>query len=164
MAEEHHHTISGLVGKLITESEVNCEAHKYYEIFKHHEDVPNAVPHQYTAVKVIEGHGITSGCIKEWDYIHEGKTLVVKETTTYDDEAMTIHHSAVGGDVLNDYKKFDATLAVKPKANGKGCIASWTIDYVKLNEDSPVPISYLAFFQQNIEDLNTHLCEAEQVN
>ncbi|KAI3884121.1 hypothetical protein MKX03_021210 [Papaver bracteatum] len=137
MAEEHHHTISGLVGKLITESEVNCEAHKYYEIFKHHEDVPNAVPHQYTAVKVIEGHGITSGCIKEWDYIHEGKTLVVKETTTYDDEAMTIHHSAVGGDVWNDYKKFDATLSVKPKANGKGCIARWTIDYVKLNEDSP---------------------------
>ncbi|KAI3842376.1 hypothetical protein MKX03_000998 [Papaver bracteatum] len=165
MAEEHHHTISGLVGKLITESEVNCEAHKYYEIFKHHEDVPNAVPHQYTVVKLIEGHGITSGqgCQRVPDYPEptriRGKTLVVKETTTYDDEAMTIHHSAVGGDVLNDYKKFDATLSVKPKANGKGCTARWTIDYVKLNEDSPVPISYLAFFQQNIEDLNTHLCD-----
>ncbi|MCL7025070.1 hypothetical protein MKW94_001175 [Papaver nudicaule] len=161
MAEEHHHTISGFVGKLVTESEVNCDADKYYNIWKHHEDVPNAVPHQYTGVKVVEGHGITSGCVKEWDYIHDGKTLVVKETTTYDDENRTIHHSAVGGDVLNDYKKFDAILAVKPKASGKGCIVSWTIDYVKLNEDSPVPIGYLGFFQQNIEDLNTHLCDSE---
>ncbi|XP_026419864.1 major latex protein 15-like [Papaver somniferum] len=154
----HHHTISGLIGKLITISEVNCEAHHYYEIWKHHEDMPNAVPHQYTGVKVVEGHGLTSGCIKEWDYVHEGQTLVVKEKTTFDDETMTICHSAVGGDVLKDYKKFDAILDVNPKADGKGCTVSWTIDYEKLNEDSPVPINYLAFLQKNIEDLNTHLC------
>ncbi|MCL7051939.1 hypothetical protein MKW94_029964 [Papaver nudicaule] len=160
-AEAHHHTISGLVGKLVTESEVNCNADKYYEMFKHHEEVPDAIPHIYTAVKVIEGHGITSGCVKQWDYIHEGKNLHVHEKTTYNDETRTIHHSAIGGDVLKDYKKFDATLVVNPKANGKGSIVSWTIDYVKLNEDTPVPISYLAFFQQNIEDLNTHICASE---
>ncbi|KAI3955619.1 hypothetical protein MKX01_006931 [Papaver californicum] len=59
-----HHTISGLVGKLVTESEVNCNADKYYEMFKQHEDVPKAIPHIFTAVKVIEGHGSTSGCVK----------------------------------------------------------------------------------------------------
>ncbi|KAI3946617.1 hypothetical protein MKX01_014475 [Papaver californicum] len=134
----HHHTISGLRGKLITISEfkVNCEAHKYYEIWKHHDHMPNTVPHRYTGVKVVEGHGKTSGCIKEWDYIHEGKTPVVKEKTTFDDETMTICHSAVGGDVLN--------------ADGKGCTVSWTIDYEKLNEESPVPINYLTFLQKNI--------------
>ncbi|KAI3973755.1 hypothetical protein MKX01_031175 [Papaver californicum] len=157
----HHHTISGLVGKLVTELEVNCNADKYYKIFKHHEDVPNAIPHLYTSVKVVEGHGITSGCVKEWGYLLEGKELIVKETTKYTDETRTIHHSAVGGDLMSDYKKFDATLVVNPKPSGHGSIVSWTIDYEKMNEDSPVPIPYLAFFQLVIEDLNSHLCASD---
>ncbi|KAI3901117.1 hypothetical protein MKW92_042938 [Papaver armeniacum] len=154
----HSHGVSGLVGKLITESEVNCNAYKYYKIFKHHEDVPKAVPHLYTSVNVLEGHGITSGCVKEWGYEHEGKSLIVKEKTTYDDETMTIRHMAVGGDLMNDYKKFHATLVVNPKDNGHGSIVKWTIDYEKLNEDSPVPIPYLRFFNQLTKDLNSHLC------
>ncbi|KAI3890623.1 hypothetical protein MKX03_002388 [Papaver bracteatum] len=150
-----------LVGKLFVESEVNCNADKYYQIFKHHVDLPGAVPHLYTSVKAVEGHGTTSGCVKEWCYIIEGKSLIVKEKTTYDDETRTTHHMAVGGDIMNDYKKFDATLVVNPKANGHGSIVKWTIDYEKLNEDSPVPIPYLAFFQQVIEDLNSHLIASD---
>ncbi|KAI3833096.1 hypothetical protein MKX03_021374 [Papaver bracteatum] len=144
----HHHTISGLVGKLVTELE-------------HHEDIPDAITHIYTSVKVVEGHGITSGCVKEWGYLHEGKELVVKETTTYTEETRTIHHSVVGGDLSNDYKKFDATLVVNPNPSGHGSIVSWTIDYEKINEDSPVPIPYLALFHQIIEDLNSHLCASD---
>ncbi|MCL7043980.1 hypothetical protein MKW94_028657 [Papaver nudicaule] len=138
----HHHTISGLVGKLVSESEVNCNADKYYEIFKHHhEELPNAMPHLYDSVKVIEGHGKTSGCVKQWDYNLEGKKMYVHETITYTDETRTIYHTAVGGHVMKDYKKFDATLVVNPKANkGHGSIVSWTIEYEKLNDDSPVPI------------------------
>ncbi|MCL7035520.1 hypothetical protein MKW94_012250, partial [Papaver nudicaule] len=63
-----HHTISGLVGKLVIESEVNCDADKYYKIWKHHEDVPDATPH-VSGVKVVEGHGTTSGCVKQWNYV-----------------------------------------------------------------------------------------------
>ncbi|KAI3899994.1 hypothetical protein MKW98_000894 [Papaver atlanticum] len=154
----HQHTISGLVGKLVTGSEVNCNADKYYKFFKHHEEVQKEVPHLYTSVKVIEGHGITSGCIKEWGYVHEGNELIVKEKTTYNDETRTISHLVVGGDLAEAYKKFDATLVVNPKPSGHGSIVSWTVDYEKINEDSPVPIPYLAFFQQVIEDLNSHLC------
>ncbi|MCL7040021.1 hypothetical protein MKW94_011946 [Papaver nudicaule] len=157
----HPHGISGLVGKLIAESEVNCNADKYYKIFKHHEEVPVAIPHIYTSVKAVEGHGLTSGCIKEWGYNHEGKALIVREKTTFDDETRTILHSAVGGDLINDYKKFDATLVVNPKANGHGSIVRWTIEYEKINEDSPVPISYLALFNQITEGLNSHLCASD---
>ncbi|KAI3897235.1 hypothetical protein MKX03_032426 [Papaver bracteatum] len=156
---DHHHTISGLAGKLVTELEVNCNADKYYEIWKHHEDIPNAMPHIYTGVKVVEGHGTTSGCIKQWDYT--AKQSLSRRQRTYTDETRTIHHSAVGGDIMNDYKRFDVTLLVNPKANGRGSIASCTIDYEKGNEDSPVPIGYLSFFQKNIEDLNSHLCDSE---
>ncbi|KAI3837795.1 hypothetical protein MKX03_017186 [Papaver bracteatum] len=157
----HPHGISGLVGKLVTESEVNCSADKYYKIFKHHEDLSTAMPHIYTSVKAVEGHGTTSGCVKEWVCNVEGKPLTTKEKTTYNDELRTIHHSAIGGDLLNDYKKFDATLVVNPKANGHGSIVKWTVDYEKINEDSRVPIPYLAFFQQVTEDLNSHLCASD---
>ncbi|KAI3920148.1 hypothetical protein MKX01_017805 [Papaver californicum] len=105
----HHHTISGLIGKLTTESEVTCNADKYYKNFKHHEDVPKAVHHLFTSVKVVEGHGTTSGCVKEWGYIievkyidvfvvyAEGKPLTGKEKTTYTDETRTIHHKVIEG-------------------------------------------------------------------
>ncbi|MCL7036155.1 hypothetical protein MKW94_007013 [Papaver nudicaule] len=157
----HHHTISGLVGKLVTESEVNCDADKYYKIFKHHEEVPDAIPHIYTGVKVVEGHGLTSGCVKRWNYIVDGKEEWVHERTTYNDETRTIVHNDFEGHVMEKYKKFDAILQVKPKANGKGSIVSWTIEYEKINEDMPVPIDYLGFFQAIIEDLNTHICASE---
>ncbi|KAI3952947.1 hypothetical protein MKX01_028639 [Papaver californicum] len=157
---EHHHTISGLVGKLVTESEVNCNADEYYKIWKHHEEVPNVTEH-ISDVKVIEGHGTTSGCVKQWNYTIGGEERHVHEKTTFNDETRTIHHSAIGGDVMKNNKKFDAILVVNPKANGKGSIVSWTIEYEKLNEDSPVPIEYLQFFQFQIEDLNTHLCTSE---
>nr|Q41020.1 RecName: Full=Major latex protein 22; Short=MLP 22; AltName: Full=gMLP22 [Papaver somniferum]AAA33630.1 major latex protein [Papaver somniferum] len=156
---EHHHTISGLVGKLVTELEVNCNADEYYKIFKHHEDLPNAIPHIYRGVKAVEGDRITSGFIKEWHYIIEGKPLTCKERTTYEDEARTIHHSTVEGVLLDDYKKFDATL-VNPKADGHGSIVTWIVEYEKINEDSPVPISYLTF-HKIIEDLNTYLCASD---
>ncbi|KAI3952491.1 hypothetical protein MKW92_009118 [Papaver armeniacum] len=152
------HGISGLVGKLIFESEVNCNATDYYEIYKNHEDLPSAAPHIYSSVKAVEGHGTTSGCVKEWCFIHEGKPVTCKEKTTYNDETMTICHSVFEGDLMNDYKKFNTILVVKPKANGQGSIVCWTADYEKINEDSPVPMSYVAFFQKIIEDVNSHLC------
>ncbi|KAI3833098.1 hypothetical protein MKX03_021376 [Papaver bracteatum] len=146
---DHRHTISGLVGKLVTELEVNCNLDEYYKIFKHHEDLPNAIPHIYTGVKAVEGDGITSGCVKEWNYIIEGKPLSCKERTTYDDEARTIHHSTVEGVLLDDYKKFDATLVFNRKAYGNGSIVSW------------VSMAYLAYFHNIIQDLNSHLCAFE---
>ncbi|KAI3840224.1 hypothetical protein MKX03_035113 [Papaver bracteatum] len=157
----HHHTISGLVGKIVTELEVNCDPNKYYLIWKHHEEVPTAIPHIYTSVEVIEGHGTTSGCIKQWNYVVDGKTEYVREITTYNDDARTICHSDFEGHVMEKYKKFDAILAVKPKVNGHGSIVRWTIEYEKINEDSPVPIDYLAVFHSIIEDVNSHLCASE---
>ncbi|KAI3942328.1 hypothetical protein MKW92_041465 [Papaver armeniacum] len=156
-----HHTVSGLVGKLVTELEVNCNADKYYEIFKNPEKIPTAVPHIYSSVKAIEGDGTTSGCIKQWDYTKEGKTLYVHEKTTYNDETKTIYHKVVGGDLTKDYKKFDVTLAIDAKTNGHGSIVSWTIEYEKLHEDSPVPIDYLIFFHSHIVDVNSYLCASE---
>ncbi|KAI3840325.1 hypothetical protein MKW92_008801 [Papaver armeniacum] len=157
----HPRGISGLVGKLVMELDVNCNADKYYNIYKYHEDLPSAIPHLFTSVKAVEGHGTTSGCIKEWYYNIEGKQLSCKEKTTYNDETRTICHSVVEGDLMNYYKKFDAIHVVNPKASGHGSIVTNIVAYEKINEDSPVPIPYLAFFQQVTEGLNSHLCTSD---
>ncbi|XP_026428101.1 major latex protein 15-like [Papaver somniferum] len=161
-----HHAVSGLVGKLMTEIEVHCGADKFYNIWKYHEEVPQAVPHLFTGVKVIQGDGLESGCIKEWDYIVEGKALNGKEVSTYNDEKRTIHHLSLGGDLKKDYEKFNYKkinyiIEVKPKPSGNGSIVSWSIVYEKVNEESPVPFDYLKFFHQNIVDMNSHICESE---
>ncbi|MCL7030165.1 hypothetical protein MKW94_018168 [Papaver nudicaule] len=143
-----HHGVSGLVGKLVTELEVHCDADKYYKIWNtklHHEEVPQAVSHLFTGVKVVQGDGLLSGCIKEWDYIFD------KDVTS----------PSIDGELMKDYKKFDSIIEVNPKPNGHGCIVTWSIEYEKMNEDSPVLFGYLAFFHQNIVDINSHLCVSE---
>ncbi|KAI3955185.1 hypothetical protein MKW92_039581 [Papaver armeniacum] len=156
-----HHGVSGLVGKLATQLEVNCDANEFYKIWKHCEDVPRVVSHLFPAVKVGKGDALVSGCIKEWDYILEGKTMSGTEETTVNDETRTLHHRVFEGDLTKDYKKFDSIIEVNPKPNGHGSIVTWSIEYEKLNEDSPTPFAYLAFFHQNAVEVNSHLCLSE---
>ncbi|XP_026442853.1 major latex protein 22-like [Papaver somniferum] len=129
-----HHGISGLVGKLVTEIEVHCDADEYYKIFKH-QDVPNAVPHLFTGWKVIKGDGICSGSVK----VIDGKTFSATEESTHTDETRTVHHRIFEGDFMKDFKKFDSVIQVKPKPDGKGSIVSWSMVYEKRNEDVPAP-------------------------
>ncbi|KAI3950556.1 hypothetical protein MKW92_032545 [Papaver armeniacum] len=156
-----HHGVSGLVGKLVTQLEVNCDADKLYKIYKHHEDVPKAISHLFTGVKVLEGHGLRSGCIKEWKYIIDGKALTAVEETTHGDETRTLKHRVIDGDLMKDYKKFDKIIEANPKPNGHGSIVTVSLYYEKINEDSPAPFDHLKFFHQNIEDMNSHICASE---
>ncbi|KAI3938681.1 hypothetical protein MKW92_018366 [Papaver armeniacum] len=158
-----HHGVSGLVGKLVTEVELNCGADEYYKVYKHHQQVPNkAVSHLFTGVKALEGSdGLSPIHIKEWSYIHEGKTMTVVEESTYDDETWTISHRIVKGDVMKDYKKFDEIVVAKPKPDGHGSIVSIAIMYEKINEDSPTPFDILKTFHQNIIDLSADICASE---
>ncbi|XP_026423995.1 major latex protein 146-like [Papaver somniferum] len=153
-----HHGVSGLVGKLVTELEVNCDADKFYQIYKQCKDVPNAVSHLFPDAKILEGDGLRSGCIKQWDYILEGKAMSCKEETTQNDEKRTLHHHVIEGDQMKDYKKFDVIIEVNPNPNGEGCTVTWSNVYEKINEDSPVPFNYLKFFHQNIVDMSSHIC------
>ncbi|KAI3949993.1 hypothetical protein MKW92_017105 [Papaver armeniacum] len=156
-----HHGISGLVGKLVTQLEVNCDADKYYKIWKHQEDVPKAIPHLYTGVKVINGEATRSGCTKEWNFIIEGKEVTAVEETTHDDETRTLIHRVIEGDLMNDYKKFHLICETKPKPDGHGSIVTVSLAYEKMSEDTPTPFDHLKFFHQNIVDMNSHLCASE---
>ncbi|KAI3870863.1 hypothetical protein MKX03_006526 [Papaver bracteatum] len=129
-----HHSVSGLVGKLIIELEVSCDADKYYKIYKHAEDAQKAVPHLCTGVKFIKGDASRSGCIKEWNYILEGKSISAIEETTHNDETRTLHHRVIEGDLMKDYKKFDSIIEVNPNPNGNGSLRTSTITYLLLNK------------------------------
>ncbi|MCL7040662.1 hypothetical protein MKW94_001438 [Papaver nudicaule] len=156
------HGVSGLVGKLVTELELNCDADEYYKVYKHHQQVPNkAVSDVFTGVKSLEGDGLSPVHIKEWSYIHEGKTMTAVEESVYDDETRTISHSVVKGDVMKDFKKFDEIVVAKPKPDGHGSIVSISIMYEKVNEDSPTPFDILKTFHQNILNLSAQICASE---
>uniref|UniRef100_UPI00373FE479 Pathogenesis related 10-10 C155S mutant n=1 Tax=Papaver somniferum TaxID=3469 RepID=UPI00373FE479 len=152
-----HHGVSGLVGKLVTQLEVNCDADIFYKIVKHHEEVPNVIPHFFTGVQVTKGDGLVSGCIKEWNYVLEGKAMTAVEETTHADETRTLTHHITEGDAMKDYKKFDVIVETNPKPNGHGSVVTYSIVYEKINEDSPAPFDYLKFFHQNIVDMSAHI-------
>ncbi|KAI3969130.1 hypothetical protein MKW92_024231 [Papaver armeniacum] len=135
-----HHGVSGLVGKLVTQLEVNCDADIFYKIVKHHEEVPNVIPHFFTGVQVTKGDGLVSGCIKEWNYI------------------LGLTHHIIEGDLMKDYKKFDVIVKATPKPNGHGSVVTYSILYEKINGDSPAPFDYLKFYHQNILDMSAHIC------
>nr|QBG82259.1 NISO [Papaver somniferum]QBG82260.1 NISO [Papaver somniferum]QBG82261.1 NISO [Papaver somniferum] len=157
-----HHGVSGLVGKIVTELEVNCNADEFYKILKRDEDVPRAVSDLFPPVKIAKGDGLVSGCIKEWDCVlADGKAMSGKEETTHNDETRTLRHRELEGDLMKDYKKFDSIIEVNPKPNGHGSIVTWSIEYEKMNEDSPAPFAYLASFHQNVVEVDSHLCLSE---
>ncbi|KAI3961960.1 hypothetical protein MKX01_028386 [Papaver californicum] len=158
-----HHAVSGLVGKLVTELEVNCDADIYYKTYKQHLEVPNNAvsSNLFTGVKVIEGDELRSCCVKEWSYIIEGKTMTAVEESTHDDETRTISHRVVDGDVMKDYKKFDELVVAKPKPDGHGSIVSISIMYEKMSEESPTPFDILKVVHQGIVDLSAHISASE---
>ncbi|MCL7045458.1 hypothetical protein MKW94_025234 [Papaver nudicaule] len=153
-----HHGTSSLVGKLVTELEVHCDPEKYYNIYKHHQEVPKAIPHLFTGCELLKGDGISSGSVKKWDFIIDGKPMSATLEATHTDETRTVHHRLFDGDLMKDYKKFDSILQADPNPKGKGSIVSWSFVYEKRNEDSPAPFAYLPFVHQAIEDMSKYLC------
>ncbi|KAI3859044.1 hypothetical protein MKX03_008552 [Papaver bracteatum] len=156
-----HQGVSGLVGKLVIESDVNCDADKLYTIFKHQEDVPKALPHIYSSARVIDGCATRSGCIKEWNFIIADMTICMIEETTHNDETRTLHHRIFDGDVIKDYKKLDSIIEINPKPTGDGCIVTWSVVYEKIDQDSPTPFAYLPLCLQVVEDMSKYLCDSE---
>ncbi|KAI3853407.1 hypothetical protein MKW92_017414 [Papaver armeniacum] len=125
-----------LKGTLSFKTEVHCSADKYYSMYKH---------------KVTELPKDLAGkphCVKK------------EKVTEMDDERRRITHDLFEGEVMNVYKKFAVTLHVKPKKGDiEGNVVKWSVEYEKLNEDSPTPLSYLDVLDKITRDLNAHLCQ-----
>ncbi|KGN49640.1 MLP-like protein 328 [Cucumis sativus] len=148
-----------LVGKFVSELEINAPAEKYYKIFKDQvSHVPNISPNIIQNVEVHEGDWDTHGhgSIKIWSYTVDGKTEVFKEQVEFDDEKFAVTLIGLEGDVFEHYKLFKGTYQVVPKGP-EHSLAVLTLEYEKLNDGSPYPYKYLDLMNNLTKDIESHL-------
>ncbi|KAA0035388.1 hypothetical protein IC582_024436 [Cucumis melo] len=148
-----------LVGKFVSELEINAPAEKYYEIFKDKvAHIPNISPTIFQNVEVHEGDWDTHGhgSIKVWNYTLDGKAEVFKEQVEFDDENFAVTLIGLEGDVFEHYKSFQGTYKVVPKGP-EHSLAVLTLQFEKLKDDSPYPYKYLDLMHTITKDIEAHL-------
>lgn len=89
----------------------------------------------------------------------EGKKETFKEKIQFDDEKKTSTHVGIEGQVFNYYKSYKATWQEVPR-NGGPDVAKVIIEYEKLSESMPHPVSYLDLMANWTKDLDAHLVKA----
>ncbi|XP_038876398.1 MLP-like protein 328 [Benincasa hispida] len=148
-----------LVGKFVSELEINAPAHKYYGVFKDKvSHLPNISPTIFQSVEVHEGDWDTHGhgSIKIWNYTIDGKTEVFKEQVEFDDEKLAVTLIGLEGDVFEHYKVFKGIYQVVPKGP-EHSLAILTLEYEKLDDGSPYPYKYLDLMNNITKDIESHL-------
>ncbi|XP_022150050.1 MLP-like protein 328 [Momordica charantia] len=148
-----------LVGKLVSELEINAPAEKYYKLFKDEAfHVPKVSPKIIQQVEVHEGDWDTHGhgSIKIWKYSVDGKDEVFKERVEFDDKNLSVTLIGLEGDVFKHYKTFNAIYKVVPKSP-EHSLAVLTLEYEKLDDGSPYPYQYLDLMNGITKDIESHL-------
>ncbi|KAL0540197.1 hypothetical protein IC582_024430 [Cucumis melo] len=148
-----------LIGKLVSELEINAAAEKFYEIFKDQcFQVPNITPRCIQQVEIHgtnwDGHG--HGSIKSWYYTIDGKAEVFKERVEFHDDKLLIVLDGVGGDVFKNYKSFKPAYQFVPKDRNH-CQAILSIEYEKLHHGSPDPHKYIDLMIGITNDIGSHI-------
>ncbi|KAM5567000.1 MLP-like protein 31 [Rosa sericea] len=134
------------IAKMQVEAEIKASAEKFYEIFRSKGYLlPKICPDMIKDLRVLEGDWGTVGSVKQWTYVAAGNSEIAKETVeAMDEKAKSITFKTVDGSLLKVYKNMKATVQVTAKAGGCSSV-KWSIEYEKLNEDSPPPNKYLDF-------------------
>lgn len=89
----------------------------------------------------------------------DGKDYVTKDIVeAVDKENKTITYKVIEGDLLEKYKSLKVTIQTIPK--DEATLASWTLEYEKLNTNIPHPIKLLEYAIHLSEELDGHLVQA----
>ncbi|XP_022155182.1 MLP-like protein 328 [Momordica charantia] len=148
-----------LVGKLVSEFEINAPAEKYYKMFKDQcFHIPNITSNHIKQVEVHEGDWDSHchGSIKIWNYVMDGKVESFKERVEFDDEKLAVTLTGLEGDVFERYKAFKGTYQVVPKGASHS-LAIHTLEYEKLDDSTPYPYKYLDLMNCLTKDIESHL-------
>ncbi|KGN49652.1 MLP-like protein 328 [Cucumis sativus] len=148
-----------LIGKLVSELEINAPAEKFYKIFKHQcFHVPNITPKFIQQVEIHDANwdDHDHGSIKTWYYTVDGKAEVFKEQVEFHDDKLLIILVGLEGDVFNHYKSFKPSYQVVPKGPNH-CQAILTIEYEKLNDGSSYPYKYIDLMNGITKDIESHM-------
>ncbi|KAF9592701.1 hypothetical protein IFM89_016933 [Coptis chinensis] len=150
------------VCKAVSEKEVKCSPHKFYELIKESlHDLPAIFPEGYTDGQILEGDGKSEGSLRLWKYLLPGSTeeMTVKaRTAKQDDVNMIIVLYVEEGDVHDHYKHFSVTIQVSPK--GGGSLVKWTVEFEKHHGEIPDPHHYLDLFNTLTEKVDAHIHKA----
>ncbi|XP_031123137.1 kirola-like [Ipomoea triloba] len=145
----------GLKGKLLGQVEISFHGDLYHEILK---ERPHHLPSMCSAIHEVEGQWGTvgsSGSTVIFKFTHDGKTKTAEDVIeAIDDEKKMVKFRVVGGDVLESYKNFTVTCEVD--SNGDDNFVTWTLEYEKLKEEIPEPLSYLEFLFNMTKDMDDH--------
>ncbi|KAK4479721.1 hypothetical protein RD792_015253 [Penstemon davidsonii] len=133
----------GLKGKLITQSEINCNGDIFHELIRHRpHHVASVIPDTVQSCDLHEGEFGRLGSVLFWNYTHEEKKMVVKtKIEAIDEEKKLVTFNITEGDVLELYKKFIVTMHID--TNGDKHVVTWTFEYEKKYEEAPAPTSYI---------------------
>ncbi|KFK44402.1 hypothetical protein AALP_AA1G252700 [Arabis alpina] len=141
------------VHSLEMEIQVKMTAERFFNTFKNKE---GNFTDKTEAVSVHRDDPTSNSSTQIWNFIVDGKMEQIKEKIDVDEENKSVSFLALEGDVLKQYKSYKIILEVVPK-DDQVCIAKWTWEYEKLNDDVPPPTKYTAFVADYTRDLETRL-------
>ncbi|KAL8463654.1 hypothetical protein ACS0TY_034343 [Phlomoides rotata] len=146
----------GVSGKLVSTIDIKSDGDVFHEIFRerpHH--ISDMSPDYIKNVDLHDGEWGTVGSIIFWNYTHDGKECVAKEIIEgIDEEKKSVTFKVIEGDLLEVYDSFKLTVHVD--TNGNDNMVTWTLEYVKKNEDAPDPQSLMDFCLAVTKDIETH--------
>ncbi|XP_073137967.1 kirola-like [Henckelia pumila] len=146
----------GLTGKLTAQIEYKSGGDVFHEVFRYtpHE-ISNMSPRNIQGFDLHEGELGTVGSVIFWKFTHDGKEKVAKEIVdAIDEEKKLFKMKVIEGDLLELYKKFDATFHVDTHDDID--LVTWTLEYEKLHEDVEEPLTVLGLCINLTRDIELH--------
>lgn len=146
----------GLRGKLVGQIEIKSDGDVFHEIFRHRpHHISDMSPEKIQGVDLHDGEWGTAGSVVYWNFTHEGKRKGAKCIVEGIDEGKkSVTFNVVEGDIAESYKVFKSSVHVD--TNGENNTVTWTIEYEKMKEDVPDPLSYLEFALHLVRDIEAY--------
>ncbi|XP_043694677.1 MLP-like protein 423 [Telopea speciosissima] len=150
----------GLSGKLSVELEIKSSPDKYFQGWIDHKTLfSNALGDGHKS-EIHEGDGKSLNSINSYCYVLDGDKVVSTKAKmeAIDEENKSITLNAFGGHVGELCKSYKLHVQVFAK-DGKNFV-NCTIEYEKLSEEVPEPITYLELLTRFSKGLDAHLVQA----
>lgn len=148
-------------GKLDVEVKVKSNADKFWKSIRDSATIfPKVCSDLYKNVEILEGDGHSVGSVRVVNFA-EGSPIVksAKEKIEEFDEAKKkVAYSVIGGDMMQYYKTFKATLEVIPE--GEGSLVKWICEFEKASEEIPDPNMIRDLAAKNFQEIDAYLLTA----
>lgn len=152
---------SSRLGKLEADIEIKAPADKFHEIWARRTyQISNISPDKVASCELLEGDWGKEGSVIFWNYFLDGNAKVGKELfEAIDFDKNSVNWKVIEGDILQYYKSLKSSFQATPKAKGdeEGTCVHWTLEYEKLHDQVPDPLSKLQLIVSVVKDIDAYL-------